>query len=566
MTAVPQINSAQKRKSGEVLLGEDWVSPASMADSSLRDGRKRRSLVSLNHSPLARKIIIFNLMALVILVAGVLFMNPFRDSLVQQRENGMVNEVQLIANVFEAGIPAGPIAQPLEKVVLAQRLKAVTLNHDVEIYLFDATGSLIGSAVGSAQTVNNSHERSTIITDFLNMIWEGISGVLSGGSAGKAKISGIQMAEQLFDKARSGETATFVAQGSDGGTQFSVATPILAGGVVLGVVALTSAEGEIDRLVRVEREQILQMFVIALLVSIGLSLVLASTIANPLSDLAAAAEIGGDRDGQARNAGRVRIPDLTARPDEIGRLSIAMRGMVTALYDRIDANEQFAADVSHEIKNPLASLRSAVGSLRFVKKPEQQEKLLDVIEHDVRRLDRLVSDISNASRLDSELVKEEEEQFNLLKTLSNLTEYLGQQAREKGVEFITDFPTDPIRINGLEARLAQVFVNLITNAVSFCDTGDAVRVWARKRENRVLIVVEDTGPGIPEAALGKVFKRFYSERPQGDFGNHSGLGLAISKQIVEAHGGVIWAENIRPTQADITSEPLGARFVVGLPV
>jgi len=566
MTAVPQINSAQKRKSGEVLLGEDWVSPASMADSSLRDGRKRRSLVSLNHSPLARKIIIFNLMALVILVAGVLFMNPFRDSLVQQRENGMVNEVQLIANVFEAGIPAGPIAQPLDKVVLAQRLKAVTLNHDVEIYLFDASGSLIGSAVGSAQTVNNSHERSTIITDFLNMIWEGISGVLSGGSAGKAKISGIQMAEQLFDKARSGETATFVAQGSDGGTQFSVATPILAGGVVLGVVALTSAEGEIDRLVRVEREQILQMFVIALLVSIGLSLVLASTIANPLSDLAAAAEIGGDRDGQARNAGRVRIPDLTARPDEIGRLSIAMRGMVTALYDRIDANEQFAADVSHEIKNPLASLRSAVGSLRFVKKPEQQEKLLDVIEHDVRRLDRLVSDISNASRLDSELVKEEEEQFNLLKTLSNLTEYLGQQAREKGVEFITDFPTDPIRINGLEARLAQVFVNLITNAVSFCDTGDAVRVWARKRENRVLIVVEDTGPGIPEAALGKVFKRFYSERPQGDFGNHSGLGLAISKQIVEAHGGVIWAENIRPTQADITSEPLGARFVVGLPV
>ncbi|MBC7477618.1 MAG: sensor histidine kinase [Pseudorhodobacter sp.] len=566
MTAVPLINSAKKRKSGEVLLGEDWVSPASMADTSLRDGRKRRSLVSLNNSPLARKIIIFNLMALVILVAGVLFMNPFRDSLVLQRENGMVNEVQLIANVFEAGIPAGPTTQPLDKLALAQRLKAVTIDHGAEIYLFDASGSLIGSAVGSAPATTNSQERSTIITDFLNVIWEGISGVLSGGNAGKAKTSGIQMAGQLFDRARSGETARFVAQGSDGGTQFSVATPIVTGGVVQGVVALTSAAGEIDRLVRVEREQILQMFVIALLVSIGLSLVLASTIANPLSDLAAAAEIGGDRDGQARNAGRVRIPDLTARPDEIGRLSIAMRGMVTALYDRIDANEQFAADVSHEIKNPLASLRSAVGSLRFVKKPEQQEKLLDVIEHDVRRLDRLVSDISNASRLDSELVKEEEEQFNLLKTLSNLTEYLGQQANEKGVEFITDFPTDPIRINGLEARLAQVFVNLITNAVSFCESGDAVRVWARKRENRVLIVVEDTGPGIPEAALSKVFKRFYSERPQGDFGNHSGLGLAISKQIVEAHGGVIWAENIRPTQADITSEPLGARFVVGLPV
>ena len=327
-----------------------------------------------------------------------------------------------------------------------------------------------------------------------------------------------------------------------------------------------SAEGEIDRLVRYEREQILQMFVIALLVSIGLSLVLASTIANPLSDLAAAAEIGRDRDSRAMAPGRVRIPDLSARPDEIGRLSIAMRGMVTALYDRIDANEQFAADVSHEIKNPLASLRSAVGSLRMVKKEEHREKLLDVIEHDVRRLDRLVSDISNASRLDSELVKEEEEEFSLLKTLTNLTEYFGEQARLKGVDFITDFPSDPIRINGLEARLAQVFVNLITNAISFCETGDAVRVWARRRENRVLVVVEDTGPGIPEQALTKIFKRFYSERPKSDFGNHSGLGLAISKQIIEAHGGVIWAENIRPTQADITSEPLGARFVVGLPV
>ena len=568
MTAIPQINMVQKRsqKSGEVLLGEDWVSPESMADVSRRGGRKRRSLVALNRSPLARKIIIFNLMALVILVAGVLFLNPFRDTLVLQRENGLKQEAQLIANVFEASLDASTTAVPVDAQALAQRLKAITISSGVEAFVFDSNGALVASAVGTAGTGAASQQRSTIITDFLNMIWDGISGLLSSGTSDKIKVSSADMAQKLYGAARNGETAANTAQGPEGGTLFSVATPIVHNGVVQGVIAVTSAEGEIDRLVRYEREQILQMFVIALLVSIGLSLVLASTIANPLSDLAAAAEIGGDRDGQARNAGRVRIPDLTARPDEIGRLSVAMRGMVTALYDRIDANEQFAADVSHEIKNPLASLRSAVGSLRFVKKEENREKLLDVIEHDVRRLDRLVSDISNASRLDSELVKEEEETFNLLKTLSNLCEYLGKQANEKGVEFITDFPTDPIRINGLEGRLAQVFVNLITNAVSFCESGDAVRVWARKRENRVLIVVEDTGPGIPEQALAKVFKRFYSERPQGDFGNHSGLGLAISKQIIEAHGGVIWAENIRPTQDDITSEPLGARFVVGLPV
>jgi two-component system sensor histidine kinase ChvG len=343
-------------------------------------------------------------------------------------------------------------------------------------------------------------------------------------------------------------------------------TPILRAGVPVGVVAVASPSGEIDAIVRAERERVLEMFVVALLVSVGLSLVLASTIANPLADLAEAAELGRDRNSRRMNPGRIRIPDLTARPDEIGRLSRALRGMVSALYNRIDSNEQFAADVAHEIKNPLASLQSAVGTLRMVKRDDQRDKLLDVIEHDVRRLDRLVSDISNASRLDAELVKEEEEHFDLLAMLRNLNQYLGEDARDKGIEFITDLPPEAIRIDGLEARLAQVFVNLITNAISFCEDGDAIRVWARKRHNRVLVVVEDTGPGIPEEALGKIFKRFYSQRPVEHFGNNSGLGLAISKQIVEAHGGVIWAENIRPTEADVTSDPLGARFVVGLPL
>ena len=150
--------------------------------------------------------------------------------------------------------------------------------------------------------------------------------------------------------------------------------------------------------------------------------------------------------------------------------------------------------------------------------------------------------------------------------LQNLADYLGQEAGSKGVDFITDLPKSPVVIRGLEARLAQVFVNLISNAISFCEQGDAIRLWCRVNDSRVLVVVEDTGPGIPEQALTKIFKRFYSERPEGQFGNNSGLGLAISKQIIEAHGGVIWAENIRPTDADITSEPLGARFVIGMPI
>jgi len=569
MTVAQRLPMADKTpvRKGEVLLGDDWVSPDALTDPHLHTGRGRRGLLALNHSPLARKIIIFNMLALVILVAGVLFMNPFRDSLVLQREQGLVAEAQLVANLFEVQMP-GTAAVDLATggdIDVAQTLAQVDLGPGVEVFVFDGYGALVGSAVGAARAAPQDL-RSTMITDFLNLIWDGVSGMLSRAPDTVQPIDGASLAQDLYGGARAGDISVNTAQTAEGSALFSVATPIWRAGEVLGVVAVTSAEGEIDRLVRYEREQVLQMFVIALLVSIGLSLVLASTIANPLSDLAAAAELGRDRDARKMAPGRVRIPDLTARPDEIGRLSVAMRGMVAALYDRIDANEQFAADVAHEIKNPLASLRSAVVTMRATQREDQRQKLLEVIEHDVRRLDRLVSDISNASRLDSDLVKDEEEEFNLLKTLGNIGEYLGQQAARKKVDFITDLPSEPILIRGLEARLAQVFVNLITNAISFCDEGDAVRVWARRRENRVLVVVEDTGPGIPDQALTKVFKRFYSERPVKQFGNHSGLGLAISKQIVEAHGGVIWAENIRPTQADVTSEPLGARFVVGLPV
>ncbi len=559
-------DAASAQRPGDVILGEDWTAPGADGEPGLQK-RRRRGFIALNRSPLARKIILFNLLALVIQVSGVLFTNPFRENLVLQRERALVSEARLVANVFEARLAAVPGAtlDAPKGIDIPATLDAVAVDPVVDLFILDTAGVVVASDRGTRQPVPED-QRSTLITDFLNGLWDTVSKTLAWGEAPQAEIDASALARQVFSGAREGRTTINTGRDRNGGALFSVATPILDGERVMGVVAITSAAGEIDRLVRYEREQILQMFVVALFVSIGLSLVLASTIANPLADLAAAAELGRDRDARKMAPGRVRIPDLTARPDEIGRLSIAMRGMVAALYDRIDANEQFAADVAHEIKNPLASLRSAVGTLRLAKREDQREQLLDVIEHDVRRLDRLVSDISNASRLDSELVKEEEEEFDLLPTIANLGDYLGRQAAEKGVDFIADLPSEPMRIRGLEARLAQVFVNLISNALSFCEEGDAVRVWARRRENRVLVVVEDTGPGIPEEALTKIFRRFYSERPPGQFGNHSGLGLAISKQIVEAHGGVIWAENIRPTSADITSEPLGARFVVGLPV
>ncbi|WP_420861437.1 sensor N-terminal transmembrane domain-containing protein [Algirhabdus cladophorae] len=577
MTIAPKIDvrSLKSVRQAEVVLGDDFVAPESTGDTDVQDRRARRSLISVNRSPLARKIITFNLLALVVLVAGVLYLNPSRDNLAYQRAASLVGEAELIADVFEAQLPQGaPVnLAASDGIDPTVALANLDLRSALDVYVFEPNATLVASTLGAERAgtlqINGlaNDRRSTFITDLLNTGWEGLASIFAPkNTEGATNDTSQFQAAQLVEATLGGTTQVDTGKDDKGATIFTVATPIQHNGAVVGVIALTSAAGEIDELVRFEREQVLQMFVIALLVSIGLSLVLASTIANPLSDLATAAELGRDKNARKVSPSRIRIPDLTARPDEIGRLSGALRGMVGALYERIESNEQFAADVAHEIKNPLASLRSAVGTMRVAKRDDQREKLLDVIEHDVRRLDRLVSDISNASRLDSELVKEEEESFDLLGMLSNITEFLGEEAKAKGVDFITDMPAEPVIIDGLEARLAQVFVNLITNATSFCDEGDAIRVWARKRENRVLIVVEDTGPGIPDQALTKVFKRFYSERPVGQFGNNSGLGLAISKQIVEAHGGVIWAENIRPTEADMTSDPLGARFVVGLPV
>ncbi|MCV6594065.1 MAG: sensor histidine kinase [Silicimonas sp.] len=543
---------------GDVVLGEDWLGADAAAESVARAKRDGRGVIAMNRSPLARKIITFNLLAILVFVVGVLFLNPVRDSLVFQREAAFTSEAELVAGFI--GAEAGdPVAV----------LEGLSRPAGATVFLYDGQGRLITTVdvPQGAEGQQRPGGQSTMITDFLDTLWSGVARLV-GQDVGRpaAETDNAVLVKALVSAALKNGTEVRSAPDLHGNTIFTVATPITTGGATTGALAMASAAGEIDALVRAELEQILQMFIIAILVSVGLSLVLASTIANPLSDLAAAAEIGREKNARKFSPNRVRIPDLTARPDEIGRLSGALRGMVTALYDRIDANEQFAADVSHEIKNPLASLRSAVSSLRMAKRDDQIQKLLDVIEHDTIRLDRLVSDISNASRLDSELVKEDEAPFDLLQMIGNLADYLGNEAREKGVEFITDMPSEPIVIEGLESRLAQVFVNLLTNAISFCDDGDAIRVWVRKRENRVLVVVEDTGPGIPEQALTKIFNRFYTERPVDHFGNNSGLGLAISKQIVEAHGGVIWAENIRPTDADVASEPLGARFVVGLPV
>ncbi|MBV1866031.1 MAG: sensor histidine kinase [Rhodobacteraceae bacterium] len=507
----------------------------------------------IRSSALARRIILFNLIALSVLLTGMLYLNQFKGGWAQEKQAAMQVDASLYTRILQSS---------MVQTGATELLDGLPVSEGVTVRAFRPDNSIAGHALG-VWDANAAEDR-------------GISGWLGGAMSWVSRFDDATnetapasegaMAQEMAQAALSGQSLMRQALITSGETILSVARPVVVGGNTVGAIVLTTQTGYLDSLLRGEQETVLRLFLLAVIVSVVLSIVLANAIANPINDLAAAAEAGTTKQGRNSEPERVRIPDLTGRPDEIGHLSRAMRGMTEALYERIDTNEEFAADVAHEIKNPLASLRSAVETLRIIKKEDSRVKLLDVIEHDVRRLDRLVSDISNASRLDAELVKEELEPFDLTLMLDRIVDFHSHEAGDKGVELIWSQPDKPIMYDGLEARLAQVFVNLITNAVSFCGEGDAVRVWAREKDNRVLIVVEDTGPGIPNEALTKVFKRFYSERSEENFGNNSGLGLSISKQIVEAHKGVIWAENIHAKGASEDDAPLGARFVVGLPV
>jgi two-component system sensor histidine kinase ChvG len=348
----------------------------------------------------------------------------------------------------------------------------------------------------------------------------------------------------------------------------SVAVPIQRYRSVHGALLLSTQGGDIDDIVYAERLAIVRVFVVAAFVNVLLSVLLAGTIAAPLRRLADAA----DR-VRVRVRSRPEIPDFSRRRDEIGHLSQALRDMTGALYDRIDAIESFAADVSHEIKNPLTSLKSAVETLPLARTEDAKKRLTAIIQHDIRRLDRLISDISDASRLDAELARQDAAPVDIRQLLTAVVSIIRDSAPAGGPEFRLEFaPADPAAyfVLGHDSRLGQVFNNLVDNARSFCRKDGSVRVAARPRREFVEVVVEDDGPGVRPDQFERIFERFYTDRADAiadSFGQNSGLGLSISKQIVEAHKGRIWVENrTRPSKNE--GEPpviLGARFVVRLP-
>jgi two-component system sensor histidine kinase ChvG len=338
----------------------------------------------------------------------------------------------------------------------------------------------------------------------------------------------------------------------------SVAVPVQRYKEVLGAVMLSSVNGDIEAELRNVRFELLRIFSVALLVTVLLSVYLASTIARPIHRLAEAAERA-----RARGA-RIEIPDFTQRGDEIGDLSRSLREMTNALWLRMSAIESFASDVAHEIKNPLSSLRSAVETAVRIDDPIKQQRLLAIILDDVERLSRLITDISDASRLDAELSRDVMEPIDLAGMLRALVDIHETTRTEGTARVVLNLPERRrgLVVSGIESRLSQVFLNVISNAVSFSPPGGEIRVRVQGDGRGMLIAVEDDGPGIPAEKLTTIFDRFYTERPAAEkFGTHSGLGLSISKQIVEAHRGRIWAENVH----DATGAVCGARFLIRLP-
>jgi two-component system sensor histidine kinase ChvG len=341
------------------------------------------------------------------------------------------------------------------------------------------------------------------------------------------------------------------------GLVISAAVPLERFGHVLGAVMLSTTDREIQAELRTVRLELLRIFAVTVLVTVLLSLYLAGTIARPIRHLAAAA-----RRARGRGA-RIEIPDAARRGDEIGELADSLREMTDALWQRMSAIERFAADVAHEIKNPLSSLRSAVETAARISDPDKQRRLLAIVQDDVERLDRLITDISDASRLDAELSRLEVAPTDLRAMLSTLAE-MHEATRSPGApHLVLDLPPNrPLIVPGIESRLSQVFLNLFANAVSFSAPDGEILIRAAPDGRAVLITVEDQGPGIPEDKLTAIFDRFYSERPREEkFGTHSGLGLSISQQIVEAHRGRIWAEN----RIDRQGRVCGARFLIRLP-
>ncbi|MEM8791320.1 MAG: stimulus-sensing domain-containing protein [Pseudomonadota bacterium] len=528
-------------------------------------------------SSLQRRIIFFNLVGLALLVFGVLILNSFLQGLIGERVNALVTQGEIMAiTIADQAANAPDEAPGFDAEQANEILTRLAEPTGARARLFDRERRLTGDT-----RVLSPEQPQIEVRPITPETLAPPDSILE-----RIEVSYLRFLESFRDEmevfneippngvsedsevvaAALGQIAHQVRVNQEGELIVSVALPLRRYKTVLGVLQLSTEGGDINTILRNERLKILQVFFVATMVSIALSVLLANTIARPIRKLALAADSEGTNALRPLNPERVEIPDLTHRADEIGDLSGALIRMTEALYKRIEAIESFAADVAHEIKNPLTSLRSAVETMEYAKTPEQRKKLLDVIQKDVSRMDRLVTDISNASRLDAELVRERMEHFDLAELVEMLSSITRSHGEDRKVKVEVNLPRSGFEARGLEGRIAQVVTNFLDNALSFSPDGTTIVVEGRRLVTGVRVSVTDQGPGIPADNLSSVFERFYTERPESQgFGNHSGLGLAISKQIIEAHDGQIWAENVYQEGEGPGDPPLGARFVLELP-
>jgi two-component system sensor histidine kinase ChvG len=363
-----------------------------------------------------------------------------------------------------------------------------------------------------------------------------------------------------------GTTTAMLLLNDEGEQIVSTAVPIKRASTVQGVLLISTPPGEIDQILSDERELIAMLAAFAIGATLLSSLLLARTVAGPIRRLSASAE-AVSRNINARHD----LPDLAHRTDEVGQMATAFAAMTSALYRRIEASESFAADVAHELKNPLAAARSMAESLTYAKTEEQRKEVVTQIQNELKRLNRLITDVSNASRLDAELARQQMTPTDATTVVASVAQIFRDILAGDTRRVVTAIEPAPfegaLTVNGHAGRLGQVVTNLVDNAVSFSPKGAVVTVRVRRVENVVELAIEDEGPGIPEDRLGIIFDRFYTDRPDTEAtrGKNSGLGLSISREIVRAHGGEITAENRRPPKAASSTQPLGARFVVRLP-
>jgi two-component system sensor histidine kinase ChvG len=531
-------------------------------------------------SPLLRRVLLINFLPLALLLATLVYLDQYQDGLLEAevaalREQASIYAGALGESAVNVNDPNNPVLEPNTAGRLLRRLSDPAPNAAAELYGLTNdliansrerpgtgdTGPVLSEPLPPAEDPGTLQNFVARVSDWVLSVLphrQHASVEIRAGGADTDSADAVREEIRLASSATSHEQPPKIRRMQDGRLLVTVVEPVVRGGHNVGTIRLTRDAREVDNSLQQVRTSILGLFGLALLLTILLSWYMSFTIAGPILNLADAAR--AMRGGQSRSGAVPR--SLLRRRDEIGELGHALAATAQGLWARMDAIERFAADVAHEIKNPLSSIRSAIDTLRRVEDPRHQARLFAIIQEDVVRLDRLITDISDASRVDAELSRTPTQPIDVAQLLTTLAEIAQATRDESDPRIVVDVPATPLMVQAVEGRLVQVLRNLIGNAESFSPPDGQIYLRARETGSMAEICIEDEGPGIPDANLEHVFDRFYSERPAGEsFGRHSGLGLSISRQIIEALQGRIGAENRRDEAGNV----IGARFVVRLP-